>query len=232
MNTGNDAATRRRGDLPGGPPARRSAGRRRRSAPHRHRPRHHPVRGRGRRLGQDDAARRAGRGPRPGRYADGVHRRHHLHGQGGRRAAPAGAHGAPTPGGRHRPRHRRRHRRPLPPRPRPARPGRALHAPRVRAADPDRLPGRSGPPPGGRRTRRDRVRHRLRGTLPGVLRRADQPARSRAHPHAGPGARHHPEQLRGAAERFDDNWDLVRMSGPADPRAPTTRPGPRADRRP
>ncbi len=41
-----------------------------------------------------------------------------------------------------------------------------------------------------------------------------------------------PEQLRGVAERFDDNWDLVRVVGPADPRAPTTRPGPRADRRP
>ena len=41
-------------------------------------------------------------GPRPGRDADRVHRRHHLHGQGGRRAAPAGAHGAPTPGGRDR----------------------------------------------------------------------------------------------------------------------------------
>ena len=64
-----------------------------------------------------------------------VDRRHHLHGEGGRRAAPAGPAGPARAGRRRR---RRRRCGALPHRARRPRPGRPVHAARLRAAHPDR----------------------------------------------------------------------------------------------
>ena len=142
-------------------------------------------------IGQDQGARRPRRrAGDPSRRAHARDRRHHLHREGGGRAArpdPARARGRG-------PRRRGGRRGPGRTRARGARRRRGLHAARVRAAAPDRAPDRSRAPAADRGARRHRVAARVRGALDALRRRAARRPRDRAHAAPRAQRRHHPHR--------------------------------------